>query len=61
MKIGNLVKLSPQRLSIYNAKASSFLGIIVSFDEDNDPIVQWFFGGETICRESEYRKDIKVI
>ncbi len=59
MKIGDLVKLSPRR-SAQRPRGSSLLGIIVSFDEDNDPVIQWFLAGSAICREAEYRKDIKV-
>jgi hypothetical protein len=59
MKIGDLVKLSPRRRDRRPA-GSSLLGIIVSFDEDNDPVIQWFLDGSAICIEAEYRKDIKV-
>ena len=61
MKIGNLVKLSPARDERRaQSQRDRLLGIIVSFDEDNDPVIQWFFAGTAICREAEYRKDIKV-
>ena len=59
MKVGDLVKLSSQRAS-HRRRGSSLLGIIVSFDEDNDPVIQWFLDGSAICIEAEYRKDIKV-
>lgn len=59
MKVGDLVKLSSQRAA-RRLSGSSLLGIIISFDEDNDPVIQWFLAGSAICIEAEYRKDIKV-
>jgi hypothetical protein len=56
VKVGDLVKLN-SRMSILK----SLLGIIIDFDEDNDPIVQWFENGEEFSQESEYRNQIKVI
>ena len=56
MKVGDLVKLN-SRMPILK----SLLGIIIDFDEDNDPIVQWFENGGEFSQESEYRNQIKVI
>ena len=60
MKIGDLVKFknysNSNPISNYRKK-----GLIVSFDEDNDPIVMWFntyFGGQP---EANFRSHLVVI
>ena len=59
MKPGDLVKHAEGKFhgALY---LESWIGIVLGFDEDNDPIIQWFLAGSAICREAEYRKDIKV-
>lgn len=57
MKVGDLVKFDGS--SIYRQYRN--LGIIVSFDEDDDPIIFWHhpsFGGQT---EPCYRSHIVML
>tara|TARA_B100000287_G_C20538934_1_gene743874 strand:+ start:627 stop:812 length:186 start_codon:yes stop_codon:yes gene_type:complete len=58
MKVGDLVTLAPK---VMLRREQNFAGFIIDFDEDNDPIVQWFLKGNEIFVESEYRSQIKVI
>jgi hypothetical protein len=64
MKVGDLVKVSGERRSTTNEQ--NWLGIIVGFEDDNDPIVMW--NAENVdgyvdeCHTmGEYRKHVKVI
>lgn len=58
MKVGDLVTLAP---NVMLRREQNFAGFIIGFDEDNDPIVQWFLKGNEIFTESEYRSQVKVI
>ena len=52
MKPGDLVKWNDDIVS------SKEVGVIVCFDEDNDPVVLWQSKEETMC---QYRYHVEVI
>ena len=61
MKVGDLVKFSDGYTLESNLARYRSKGIILSFDEDDDPIVLWFdpsFFGQT---EANFRKHIVVL
>ena len=61
MKIGDLVKHSEKTQTIA-LHLNSWLGIILDFDEDNDPVVQWYDGGlQCYPAGAEYRSEVQVI
>ena len=52
MRIGDLVK------NIEEPKFQNWIGIILAFDYDNEPIVYW---SQEFPYEEEYRGDLRVI
>jgi len=39
-----------------------WLGVILSFDIDDDPVVQWLLNGEPLLEsQAEFRKDVYVL
>ena len=61
MKVGDLVRFSDGYTLENNLARYRTKGIILSFDEDDDPIVLWFdpsFFGQT---EANFRKHIVVL
>jgi len=52
MKLGDLVKWNDDIVS------SKEMGMIVRFDEDNDPVVLWQSKEETMC---QYRYHVEVL
>ena len=61
MKVGDLVKFSDGYTLESNLARYRSKGIILSFDEDDDPIVLWFdpsFFGQT---EANFRKHIVIL
>jgi hypothetical protein len=59
MKVGDLVKLG--RRDRAQRREPSFIGIVAGFDEDDDPVVQWFLKGDEIFIESEYRSQVQIV
>ena len=59
MQVGDLVRDRQTRaLKCHN----DWLGLIITFDIDQDPVVQWFLLGKAIPRiQSEFRKDVYII
>jgi hypothetical protein len=59
MKVGDLVadtKCKTQVLPFI------WLGIILKFDIDGDPVIKWFLDGEPLpTTQAEFRKDVYVL
>ena len=56
MKVGDLVKHTELLVDL-----EDWLGIIIRFDEDDDPVVRWFEKGIERGIEPEFRSQVKVI
>ena len=73
MKIGDLVRHARlDTTCLITRHLQSWVGIVVGFDEDDDPIVQWYSGSqemESLLRHRletngpvcEYRDTVQVI
>ena len=69
MKIGDLVRHARlDTTSLITRHLQRWVGIVVGFDEDDDPIVQWYSGSqemeyrlETNGPVCEYRDTVQVI
>jgi|TARA_B100000287_G_scaffold419758_1_gene458344 hypothetical protein len=65
MKKGDLVKHAETMLNAHpkiTKRLGAWLGIIVEFDEDGDPVVQWFENGEFLGpADAEFKNTIEVI
>jgi len=61
VKVGDLVKHAEGE--VHTAPyLDSWLGIVLGFDEDDDPIIQWFEdGSQPYPASPELRSEVKVI
>ena len=59
MKVGDLVRdRQTKALDCHN----DWLGIVIAFDIDQDPVVQWFLQGEPLpTTQAEFRKDVYAL
>lgn len=57
MKVGDMVQWSTSSWKWSKGE----VGMIVDFDEDDDPIVMWGTVGDGVNRVGEYRNQIELI
>lgn len=59
MKVGDLVKANSRWIE---PALRGWLGIVLEFDDDDDPVVQWFEDGELMSEPvAEYRTAVKIL
>ena len=62
MKVGDLVGAKAVRAAPPSPPIEGYIGIILSFDEEDDPIVYWTHADdEATGRQSEYRNHICLL
>ena len=62
MKVGDLVGAKAARVTAAGHLIEGYIGIILSFDEDDDPIVYWTHADdEATGRQSEYKNHICLL
>lgn len=59
MKVGDLVKFVASQAPARHPQRNR--GIVVSFDNDNDPVVLWLGSGWNGYREANFRNHIVVL
>jgi len=59
VKIGDLVRdMQTKALDCHK----DWLGLVLSFDRDQDPVIQWFLVGQPLPEpQAEFKKDVYII